>query len=100
MSARDADVIVDEMGARDPVHPAAKREIGSAARRRARWQTEIPGWFGIAKSEQIRVETDVGGEPRQQSSHSGRPAALQRERLRGHEKLPSVNRPPVAIRHN
>jgi len=65
------------MGARDSVHPATKRKIGSASHGRARREVEVPDRLLVAQGEQIRVEANVGGESRQQSSHSGGPAALQ-----------------------
>ena len=48
VSARDADVIVYEMRAREPACPAPESEIGSAARRRARRKVEVACRFKIA----------------------------------------------------
>ena len=62
MSARYADMIVHEVGTGDAACPAPKRETRPAARRCPRRQAEIPGWFGIAQSEQVRFEAYVGGE--------------------------------------
>jgi hypothetical protein len=64
MRARYADMVIHEMGSSDAARPAPKREAGSAARRCPRRQAEIPGWFGIAESEQVRFEADIGGESR------------------------------------
>jgi hypothetical protein len=91
MSARDADMIVHEVGSGDAAGPAAKRESSAAARRCPRREAKIRSWLGIAQSEQVRFEADVGGESRQQSSYSRYPASHQRERFRGHEKLWSID---------
>jgi hypothetical protein len=50
MSARYAHMIIHEVGPGDAARPATESETRSAARRRPRRQTELPGWFAIAES--------------------------------------------------